>query len=261
MNKVLLKTTLRAATGLLLVSQAAQAAYSPNDIVLGFNLGYGSGPNDYIIELGNANSGVGVGGTSVVNLSSQFSLSTFNGLYTNLSGGVSMSGVGGHGATSGRDLFATVPRLSLGTPDSPGSTAPGAIGSTFLANGANDVAGMVNGLSLSAGGNTTVSQSDPNSFFTWVLSTTPPSYLSGTGIDPRGSTSGSVLYEDLYRAANNVNGNAFAYLGYFTLDTTGSGSLTFTPQAVVVPEPSTFSLLAGGVLMGFLFRLRLKRCA
>jgi hypothetical protein len=128
-----------------------------------------------------------------------------------------------------------------------------------MANGANDVAAMsgVSGLNLSAGQSTTVSQSDPNSFNTWILSSTPPSYFSATGIDPRGSTGGSVLYEDLYRARNNVNGNSFEYLGFFTLDMGGSPSLTFTP--VAVPEPSAYSLFAGCGLLLLLFRYRSRQ--
>src|SRR5262249_37198514 len=128
--------------------------------------------------------------------------------------------VGGNGATSGRDIFTTVLRGSLGTPAVPGSIAPDAILSTPMAQGANNVAAMSgpSGLNLSAGQSITVAQADPNSFNTWILSTTPPSYLSQSGLDPRGTTTGSVIYEDLYRARNNVNGNNFDYLGYFTLD-------------------------------------------
>jgi hypothetical protein len=127
-----------------------------------------------------------------------------------------------------------------------------------MANGANDVAAMMgaSGLNLSAGQSMTIAQADPNSFNTWVLSTTPPTFGTGTGLDPRGSTGGSVLYEDLYRARNGVNGNSFEYVGSFTLDTSGSPSLSFTPSAV--PEPGTAVLLGSGLLL-FLMRLRSAR--
>jgi hypothetical protein len=254
-----LKTAVLAASGLILASQIATAQYNVNDLVLGFdrvdNGGSGPQPADYIINLGNYVSGVGVGGAGITDLSSLFSPTTFNSLYTSLSSGVSMSVVGGNGATTGRDIFTTVLRSGAGAPNVPGSSSPGSLSSTFMGNGANTVGAMMgpSGLNLSAGMHTSVPQNDANSFNTWILSTTPPSYFAGTGLDPRGSTGGSVLYEDLYQARNGVNANNFAYLGYFTLDMSGAGTLTFSPSTV--PEPSSVALLAGGAaLMAWLGR-------
>jgi hypothetical protein len=261
-----LKTAVLAASGFILASHVATAQYSPNDLVLGFdrvdNGGVGPQPADYIINLGNFQTGVGVGGAGVMDLSSLFSPTTFNSIYTSLSSGVAMGVVGGNGATTGRDIFTTVLRSGAGAPNVPGSSAPGSIASAFMANGANDVAAMsgTSGLNLGAGQFTTKPQSDANSFNTWILSSTPPSYSSGTGIDPRGATGGSVLYEDLYQARNNVNGNNFAYIGYFTLDMRGPGSLTFSPSTV--PEPSSVALLVGGAaIMAWLRRRTIARNA
>jgi hypothetical protein len=234
--------------GLLAVTQHGKAQYLANDLALGFNHvdngGVGPQPSDYIIDLGSAFSSVGVGGSTVVNLSSYFNLSTFNATYSGgLPSGVSMSVVGGNPASgSSRGLFATVQRLSLGNPPSvPGSSAPDPLTSSAMGSGANDVKSMINGLGLTGGGSTTVLQADPNSFSAWVLSTTPPSYESGTGIDPRGYGSGSTLYEDLYRADSS---GAFSYTGYFTLDA-GNGNLTFTPSAI--PEPSSLAFAGAGL--------------
>ncbi len=189
-----------------------------------------------------------------MDLSGLFSSGTFYSLYGSLSSGVSMSVVGGNGASAGTALFATALRGGMGTPGSPGSSAPDAIPAGFMASGANDVGAMSgpSGLNLSAGQSATVAQSDPNSFSTWILGTTPPSYFSGTGIDPRAATANSMLYEDLYRARDGANGNQFDYLGYFTLDPNGAQSLTFTPSAV--PEPSASALVGLGGLL--LMRLR-----
>jgi hypothetical protein len=208
--KNLLKTTMLGAIAALLVSQNAEAAYSPNDLVLGFNKGAGSGPNDYIIDLGNANSSVGVGGGTFVNLSSYFSLSTFNSLYGSL-GGVSMGVVGGNGATAGRDLYLTVLRTSnFGNSGLAGSSAPGNLASSPMGGGANDIASMINALGLSAGGSAMIAQGDPGSFFNNVLSTTPPSLLADTGRDPSGSVaSGTLIVEDLYRG---TPGGSFSYV-------------------------------------------------
>lgn len=249
------KTAMLGTLGLLLVSHNVQAAYVANDLILGFNSGRGTGPNDYIIDLGNANTAVGVGGTAQVVL--PYNSATFNSLYGSLSGGVSMSVVGGNSATSGRDLYMTVLRSAAGDPSLAGSVAPTALASTPMANGVNQVGLMVNNLGLSVGGSATVAQSDPNSVWNNILDPlNPNTFVSKTGRDPSGSVaSGSVLYEDLYRAVPN---GAFNYLGYFTLDTSG-GSLVFTPSAFVpVPEPASYGLFAGLGLLALTIRRQLK---
>jgi hypothetical protein len=258
MNKFA-RATILAAVGVLLGATGAHAQYQVNDLILGFdrvdNGGVGPQPADYVINLGNFQTSVGVGGGSSSDLSSTFSLSTFTSLYGSLSSGVSMSVVGGNPASVGRDLFTTVQRSGLGTPDVPGSTAPDPILATPMGSGANNVGTLAgpSGLNLSGGQSAVIPQNDSSSFFTMILSTTPPSYASGTGIDPRGATGGSVLYEDLYRARNGVNGNAFQYLGFFTLDPSGGTALSFTPSAV--PEPGSYALLGTGLLL-FLMRRR-----
>ena len=238
------------AAAALLASPASQAAYVANDLILGFNKGSGAGPADYVIDLGNANSVVGVGGTASVNLSSFFNVGTFNGLYGGLAG-VSMSVVGGNGATAGRDLYMTSLRTSnLGSPTISGSTAPLALASTPMANGVNDLSSMIFGLGLSAGGSATIAQSDANSFFNNVLGTTPPSFFADTGRNPSSSVAdGTVIYEDLYRAVPN---GAFTYVGVFALDVSGNGSLMFT--ASTVPEPSIASIFGLGLIGGWMYR-------
>jgi hypothetical protein len=124
-----------------------------------------------------------------------------------------------------------------------------------MAGGANDVSAMSgsSGLGLGSGQSAVVAQSDPSSFATWILGMTPPSYSSGTGIDPR-ATGSPVLYEDLYEAQNGINGNQFQYLGYFTLDPNGPQTLTFT----AVPEPASAALAGLGMAAVLILR-RAKR--
>jgi hypothetical protein len=255
--KRFVKTAMLAMSSVLLLSQAANAAINPNDLILGFNQGGGTGPNDYIINLGNASTAVGVGGTAQVDLSGLYSSATFNSLYGSLAG-TSMSVLGGQPATAGRDLYYTVLRTSnVGTPALSGSSAPGSLASTPMATGLNDVGRMVNNLGLAAGTSQTVAQSDANSFFNNVLTVSSGSFRSDTGRDPSGTVaSGSTIFEDLYRAVPN---GAFTYLGYFSLDTSGSGSLLFTPSAFVpVPEPGTYGLIAGSGLLILTLRRQLK---
>ena len=250
--KNLLKASGLALAGLLLVTHHGLAQfYVGNDVAVGFNRvdngGAGPQPADYVLNLGNAFSSVGVGGSTVVNLSSHLNLTTFGSTFSGgLASGVSMSAVGGNPLSGSLSLFATAPRLGLGSPNVAGSSTPHTLSSSALTSGASDIASMMNGLGLSAGGSTTVAQTSPNSFNTWVLSTTPPSYNSATGIDPRAFGSGPVLYEDLYHADSS---GTFSYTGFLTLDT-GSASLTFTPSTI--PEPSPLGLICVGLVVFWL---------
>ena len=146
MNKFA-RATILAAAGVLLGCPGAHAQYAANDLVLGFdrvdNGGSGPQPADYVINLGNFQSAVGAGGSTTVSLTTLFNAGTFSGLYGSLGSGVTMSVVGGNGALTGRDIFTTVLRSGAGTPAVPGSSAPGALLSSFMANGANDVAAMM----------------------------------------------------------------------------------------------------------------------
>ena len=128
MNKKLKATVLTSAT-VVLICQAAHAQYSANDLILGFTKGTANpSQNDYIIDLGNAGTAVGVGGSVSKDLSGLFSATTFNNTFAGgLASGVNMGVAGGNPATSGRDLFITTLRNGLGTPISPGSIAPGSL--------------------------------------------------------------------------------------------------------------------------------------
>jgi hypothetical protein len=249
MNR-LLKSAVLAGLGFALVP-TARAQYNNNDLILGFTKS--GAQNDYLIDLGNANLGVGVGGTAVKDLSSLFSASTFNTAFGGLAG-VNMGVVGGNSGFAGRDLYYTVLRGAVGTPSAPGSTAPGALASSPMGSGVGDVAGFVAGLSLSPGGSTTVAQGASTSWSSLISpGVNPPSFIIDSGRDPMAQASGTIIYEDLYNA---TPGNNFSYDGYFTLDTTTGGNLTFTPAALAVPEPSTSGLLVCGALLAFANRIK-----
>src|SRR6516162_11394118 len=74
------------------VAQVARAGFTVNDLYLGFT--QSSAQSDYIIDLGQPST-VGVGGSTVVDLSSDFSFATFNSIFTGVPVGVTVAVVGG----------------------------------------------------------------------------------------------------------------------------------------------------------------------
>ncbi|HYV28606.1 MAG TPA: hypothetical protein VFA77_13805, partial [Candidatus Eisenbacteria bacterium] len=89
--KQILKAAMLIAAVVLASASGAQAAHVVNVLILGFDRVAPAPPQpaDYVINLGNYQTAVGVGGTSVANLTSLFEVSTFNSLYGSLSSGVS----------------------------------------------------------------------------------------------------------------------------------------------------------------------------
>jgi hypothetical protein len=244
-----------AAGSMLLLAQAAHAGFTQNDLVLGFTGAGASGvPNDYIIDLGNATSVVGVGGTAQVNLSSQ--VSQFNSVFTGGLNGLQVGAAGGINNQINATLYVSAFRNGgAGNPAMAGSPIPAnsPYANTTAKSAAGSVNSMVTGLNLANPGSSwVVPFSDPNSWNTWVAPTFSSSSVFGIlNYNPNGTATSSVIYEDLYKGVNS-GGVAMNYVGYFTFDNTGaSPSLTFTPSAFVpVPEPATYGMIAGlGLLL------------
>jgi hypothetical protein len=241
--------------GLALVSQVAQAAN--NDLLLGFT---GNGASsDYVINLGNASSVVGVGSGSVVNLSSDFNLSTFNSTFSSVNG--TMMGVGGGTSSLNPVFFYTQNRGLAGDSSAALSGTP----PTQTAGNVSAEAGYFNGVigafsSLgSAGGSATIANNDPNSFTSKVTSGAPGSLLGDKSLADSSAIGSGVIYEDLWEATKvGTTSSKWTYTGYFTFDTTGSSPLlTFT--AAAVPEPSTYGLLGGAGLLVVAARRQFNR--
>jgi hypothetical protein len=239
--------------GAALASQSAFGQYLANNLYMGFQNQAGGGTADYIINFGSA-SGI-VGSSSVVDLSSDFSLANFNAVL-----GSSSSMFGGVVAASNGnppDLYVTQLRSGgAGTPSLPGSISPGILYRLDILTGYSDLSqlGMV---APSAG----VGVLDTTK--SWENYVEPKlaigTFYGDSGINPDSAVGpATVLYEDLWYDSNNSSSvkKPFTYLGYFTLDLTGNNaSLTFTPSAV--PEPSTLGLLGGAGLLLLSFRRRL----
>jgi len=204
----------------------------PNDLVMGFQNAGGGAPDCYEINLGSpANI---LGQSMVLVLSSDFSLSDFD---TVLNGSSSVyAGVigadNGSGAYITPDIFVT--QLRSGGPGNPavaGSTVTQQDGQTAENTTYSDL-GTLYTPAVGTGG------LDPNN--TWESLVDPDNgsgtFQSNTGLNPDSSVSPStVLYEDLWENSDpsSRGTTGFTYLGYFTLDLTGSSpKLTFTSTNV-----------------------------
>jgi hypothetical protein len=243
----------------MLVSQPGFAqlpTFVNDDLYLGFQNSGGSGTADYIINLGPTTNIVG--SSSVVDLSSDFSSSLFNnsslqGTTNQIFGGV----IGANNSGNPSEVWGTQLRTSnFGNPALAGSSAPGGLTTaqdTFVAQQLSTLAAPPAGTGVLDSGKTWEAYVEP--------ALNIHSFWENAGFNPDSSVSTStVLYEDLWWTSNSSSrgSDPFTYVGYFTLDLTGSSpSLTFTPQAV--PEPTVLGLLGGAGLLLLSFRRRFNR--
>jgi hypothetical protein len=240
LTKIPLLTTMFSAS----VFQIAQAGFTTNDLYLGFT--QSTAQSDYIIDLGKP-SAVGVGSSSAVDLGKDFSLATFNSVFTGGASGVSMAVVGGNTAFGQFGVYATQVRIGgAGNPAVAGSNIAVGHSSTAMSGGAAAVASIlsstVNGLPTA--GNSVV---DSTKSYTAVVNTTgvQNNFIGKTGVTPFGTFgSSAILYLDLYHATVP---NPYTYLGYFTMDLSSSApKFTFTPSAAPgttnAPPPSPAAL-------------------
>jgi hypothetical protein len=239
--------------GAILASQSAFGSFVANDLYMGFQNQAGGGAADYIINFGAA-SGI-VGSTSVVDLSSDFSLSDFNAVLGTSSG--MFGGVVGGSNGNPPDLYVTQLRSGgAGTPSVAGSTSPATFYKGDLLVGYSDLSQLSLAAPPAGTGVLDTSKSWENYVEPKLAVGT---FYGDTGINPDSSVSSSgVLYEDLWYDSNISSSvkKPFTYEGYFTLDLTGGNpSLSFTP--VAVPEPATLGLLGGAGLLLLSFRRRL----
>lgn len=219
-----------AAVSSALFSQVAQAAFTTNNLYLGFNLSSAAG--DYVIDLGDATTTVGVGGSTVVNLSG-FSLANFNSVFANTTNGVSVAVVGGNNVFGKYDLYATQIRVGgAGNPAVPGSSLTGQTHSQTQVSGA---ATVLTGNPWPVAGHDT---NDTTKSYTAEVgpTVTAGDFIGKCGVNPFGTfDSSAVVYLDLWYATPTV---AYTYQGYFTFDlSTGTPHLTFTPAAAPFSAP------------------------
>ncbi|HKW30069.1 MAG TPA: PEP-CTERM sorting domain-containing protein [Verrucomicrobiae bacterium] len=258
--KILTGAALLVGGGILASQSIFAQTFVQNDLYLGFQNLNGGGSADYIINLGAA-SGI-VGQASVVDLSSDFSLSLFNsaslqGASSQILGGV--VGAANSAFNSGTAVvYGTALRTSnIGTPALAGSSAPAGLTKQSIDNSTESTLTQL--IAPSAGTGLLDSSKSWEAYVEPTLNTS--SFYGNAGFNPdSGVNTSSVLYEDLWETsdsgdARGSSGQPYTYVGYFTLDlTSGNSSLTFTPQAV--PEPTILALLGGAGLLLLSFRRR-----
>jgi hypothetical protein len=209
------------------VSQMAHAAFKTNDLYLG--LTESSAQNDYIIDLGQP-SVIGVGGSTPVTLSSDFSLGTFNSVFSGGADGVNLAVVGGNNTFNHYEIYATQMRVGgAGNPAVAGSSMSGVTNSSpRLSGGAATITGVASSVGgLPAAGGSILDSS--KSYSAQIdLTDSANSFVGKSGINPAGTMDATgIIYLDLYHATLTSN---YTYLGYFTLNVS-SALLTFTPSA------------------------------
>jgi hypothetical protein len=256
--------------GMLMASRTVFGqTFVADDLYLGFENQAGSGKEDYIINLGPAANIVG--GSSVVTLSGDFSLTYFDvvlGASSSMFGGV----VGANGASNPTsDFYATQLRTgNIGNPAVAGST----LSATMTRSQDNQAASALSNLGglagLSApGGGTLDTNKTWESYVEPNTSGSPQSVLNISGVNPDSPVAKTtVLYEDLYYTTSSTLTGAkpYAYEGYFTLSPS-AGTLTFTPKNATVSlgQPviksitisgSTVTVISGGAVASHTYQLQ-----
>jgi PKD repeat protein len=235
--------------GISLICQAAWAQFNTNDLYIGFT--QSSAQDDYDIDLGQPGV-VGVGGSSVVNLSGDFSLTIFNSIFTDGADGVVAAVVGGNNTFGQFGVYATAVRAGgAGVPAVAGSNLSSkGHSSANMSGGASAVSAI---LSATAGGLPTAGNYvvDSTKSFTAEVTTLgiQNNFIGKTGVTPFGTFgSSSILYLDLWHATTT---SPYTYLGYFTIDlSTATPVFTFTPSGAGGSSPPVASF-TGGPTNGF----------
>jgi hypothetical protein len=231
--------------GAVLTSQSVFAQVVADDLYFGFQNSGGKGAQDYIINLGPTN-GI-VGGSSVVNLSSDFTYADYVAVINTTNTPAIYGGVvGGNNAESPSDFYVTQFRTGgAGIPSVPGSssTMTNQTADVFEdTKAANDIYGLnapAAGTGLLDGGKSWESDIEP-AFVSGSL-------YGDTSLNPDSLiSSNAVVYEDLWYTASSGTGHVgakhFSYEGYFTISPNGATTLTFTPANTPAPLTSPVAI-------------------
>ncbi|MGC9944625.1 MAG: PEP-CTERM sorting domain-containing protein [Verrucomicrobiota bacterium] len=254
--KNLYRVALLAALGLATASVAnAQTTPAAGDFLLGFNDAAGptSAQNDYVIDLGSETQFTS---SATLNLSSDFSVSTFNSAFgtdadalsgnggnTSLSD-VAVGAVGGNGTLPNKQFYQT---LGIGS----------AVGSSSIGTAIN-LAGPAYGeySSATANGFSYLVATSPGS-----AGTDPSDSIASVSLNPLSYLTSGIVTEGVYEAQTVVSGRTTTYssaeVGTLTINL-NTDSITYAGISAV-PEPSTYGLLAGFGLLVVAVRRQMVR--
>jgi hypothetical protein len=246
------KIALLAALGLASVT-VAQAQLQTGDLVLGFTSQGAGVTQDYVVDLGSLPA-FGSANVTLNPLSTTLLGSTFGANLAN--GAVNVGIVGGN--SSGSYIYDSVLDGGTGTPTVAGSSAPATPPSkSGIASAAGTLGAVAGGVNAFAG----------NSDFTGNIAQSPAavgtaansfsSYIYDNPLTQIGAGAGSIVLDIYKDAASGKTGTTgWAYEGNVTINLS-TGADTF--DAVSVPEPTTYGLLAGAGLLAVSLRNKLSR--
>jgi len=237
MKTQLYKAALLAAIGL--VGTSAVKAESFGDLVIGFTTGTG---NDSIYDLGSFSGADG--GTPLFN-GETWSASTLGITSGSYSWGVIGSGSAAFQGTSVDTLYTTI---ISGTP----GTLTGNSAWNSANTGINTLVAQLPGgtAGFGPGGQANIQESSAGSWNTETISGPLTTDFHNAYGNPNGSGPSTLNVYSI-----NDNGSAPTLDGTFTL--ASNGTLTF--DTVAVPEPATYSLIAGAGLLAVCFRNQFRR--
>jgi len=222
---------------------------TPNDLMFGFQNQANGGTEDYIINLGTPSTILGK--TTVVDLSSDFSMSDFNAVLGGSSqmqgGAIAAANTSTSGQANTADVYVTQLRSGgAGAPSVPGSSVSATM---TRANDNNAYASLGTLVSPSPGTGTL----DTSKSWENVVDPSTTAFQNWVPLNPDSAVGpSSVLYEDLWETSSSTisGGKPFVYQGYFTLDLTGANpKLTFTSTNVpgsVLSAPKIVSVSRTG---------------
>jgi hypothetical protein len=235
-----------------MVSQTAHAVAPINNLELGFT--QSSANNDYIINLGLASSIIGT--APVVDLSGDFSQSSFNSTFSGGATGVGMGVVGSDNSPA--DFFVT--QLRGGGLANPSNVKGTESVSSFL-HSTTVVSGAANAF-LGVGA-LPASGSVDNVGTPWrtsVVANTSGTFFNKSGANPDSAiTASDLIIEDLFEV---TAAGGYVYQGYLTFNDSNTADpiLTFTSGMVnSVPEPGVYGAFAGLGVLALALRRQLTR--
>lgn len=273
MNKKQTLMVVLTGAALVAISQAqAQTAYQDDDLLLNFRSLSSGVPPNVTVDEGNINTFVtSVGYENTVDLAGaggQFTaaglLGAFGSGYPSSSKQIGFSAAAEDpaGSTLWLTRVISAPHANgAGLKVSAQQTADvqSATVTTIQSIGAGYTS---DGAQLGAGNASEVPNADPNSYATQgvgidsTLNFQNQTITAGAGGPIEGIQTGSTIYEALWEVPTLDSGLGDTYEGYFTF--ASNGDVQFTSA---VPEPSTYVLIAGGVLLALAFRRQLRSLA